>query len=98
VTSTVVDSPCPSVGVAGVATLNAADPGPVTANGGVSVAVFVASFVIVTLAITDAPTATDPKSINAGDTLMPGVIGLLRFCGSEVVCRKKSFALLSVSI
>ena len=73
-TTSDVDSPPASVVAPGMPTLNSPGLAPVIWNGGDSVTGDVgSSFEIVTELVADAPISSDPKSIDDGVTLMPGV-------------------------
>src|SRR5207237_10717223 len=73
-TATEVDPPPPSVRISGTPTLNSLACGPVIWNGVDSVTGAAgSSFTIVTELVADAPMSSDPKSIDEGVTLIPGV-------------------------
>ena len=73
-TTTEVDSPPPSVVVPGTPTLNSPGVAPEIWNGVASVTgLDGSSLVMVTALDADAPASREPKSIDGGATLMPGV-------------------------
>ena len=51
-------------------------------TGGVSETAAAARFAMVTVADAIAPAGSDPKFNEDGDSVIAGVIGLARFCGS----------------
>src|SRR5438270_11627620 len=80
---TVVDPVPPIDVVPGAPTANCNASAPVITNGGVSVIGAVLKFAIVTSALPDDPSGTDPKSCGAGVTpINAGAGALLKFCGA----------------
>jgi hypothetical protein len=97
VTDTVVVALGPSVLVPGAAMAKLAGFAPPNDRLSSDTLAVELRFAMVTLTDTAPPTTTEPKSMLVGETAMPGVGALTRFCGSLGARNWKSLLLLFVS-